>query len=936
MHALGTRYLLQSNRSWPGGDRYYIRTVFEPFVADVNYIVLEASNQAGGDAAAAKFVELLKGFPADAKAAATIPPRLRVQGGLKDKWSFWKYDPAWCQPRLPPEMFKDLTRSVSELALMYKDKPSRAGWGITRESNLPFVWSYVLGGDQYPRGGWSALDLDEGAQRAVAAICLLGCRQVGGRAYPPMDHYGSAPFLVWLRSVFQTGVLNAKELNEFETAITLSACDPNDYVMNNIGGDSGLVGGIWSGRHSGACMLTMVEELDYVLGHCRLDDRTRKEVQRRYDGLRKTVAAYVRSFRGNHDNSCLGEDTVLQLNSVLMTGFMDHVRSGTLRKSADMYIMTTDNLRDQRINDPLNNACYAGLSGFSSGNGCHLRAWAGGSLVVAAAFYYDDPQCRWFVRNRNLCLGSEGGYHFPMHSAYDMVGKVELPTRYLGARAALRRANLRRAEQPGNARPLGDEAAPAAGPAKPGGRPRFDPGRLRATGCLHVSGHRPGHAPGLPHAEQLHRPLHGPGRPLAVRQHLRWFDLVAERGELLQRREFRPAGRLPARGAGQPGQGEHGCLHRDRLGRGRVDAHHHTLEGALLRRTGSDGGPPDDDYTFTCRWRSLQAAALENGVWTATAPGGNVLRIQSAEDLVQTSEAWPCDGAASPSILQQYKSGHLREHQEMAYLNLLYVSGQQRPDEFEAKKLGSRAMLVKGKTKEGPHLAMLGFCGNPPFTEIETDAAAYYITGSQLHLAGVRTLRAKVKGAPEEILWTQRAVNALVDFQTGKAQIEVPGDQAVHAKVARAWTTLPAGTQTVALAEAGALPKLKEMVDLLWRSCPAPTGKPPQAAAAGAAAFDVKPGDFALIKPLARLTECAVTPTPGPNGINHGGQIWNSAGGLEFLFTFGKPVDIGCVRFVGSAAGAGGMARARATSSSPPCSATITSRRTAARSIRPP
>ena len=294
MHALGTRYLLQSNRSWPGGDRYYIRTVFEPFVADVNYIVLEASNQAGGDAAAAKFIELLKGFPADAKAAATIPPRLRVQGGLKDKWNLQKYNPAWCRPPLPPEMFKNLNRSVAELALMYKGKPSRAGWGITRESSLPFVWSYVLGGDQYPRQGWAALDLDEGAARAVAAMCLLGCRQVGGRAYPPMDHYGSAPFLVWLRSVFQTGLLNEKELNEFENAITLSSCDPDDYVINNIGSGNGIVGGIWSGRHSGACMLTMVEELDYVLGHCRMDDGTRKEVERRYDGLRKTVAAYIR------------------------------------------------------------------------------------------------------------------------------------------------------------------------------------------------------------------------------------------------------------------------------------------------------------------------------------------------------------------------------------------------------------------------------------------------------------------------------------------------------------------------------------------------------------------------------------------------------------------------------------------------------------------
>ena len=43
MHALGTRYLLQSNRSFPGGDRYLIRTIFEPFVADVNIIALEAS-----------------------------------------------------------------------------------------------------------------------------------------------------------------------------------------------------------------------------------------------------------------------------------------------------------------------------------------------------------------------------------------------------------------------------------------------------------------------------------------------------------------------------------------------------------------------------------------------------------------------------------------------------------------------------------------------------------------------------------------------------------------------------------------------------------------------------------------------------------------------------------------------------------------------------
>ena len=52
-----------------------------------------------------------------------------------------------------------------------------------------------------------------------------------------------------------------------------------------------------------------------------------------------------------------------------------------------------------------------------------------------------------------------------------------------------------------------------------------------------------------------------------------------------------------------------------------------------------------------------------------------------------------------------------------------------------------------------------------------------------------------------------------------------------------------------------------------------------------------------------------MTPTPGPSGINHDGRTWNSTDSLEFLFSFGKPVAIGCVRFVGSAASAAGRAR---------------------------
>lgn len=63
LHAMGTRYLCASSHSWPGGDRYVIRLMFEPFVADVNYLTIEASTEAGAAAAAtAKLADLLNGF----------------------------------------------------------------------------------------------------------------------------------------------------------------------------------------------------------------------------------------------------------------------------------------------------------------------------------------------------------------------------------------------------------------------------------------------------------------------------------------------------------------------------------------------------------------------------------------------------------------------------------------------------------------------------------------------------------------------------------------------------------------------------------------------------------------------------------------------------------------------------------------------------------
>ena len=172
MHALGTRYLLQSNRTWPGGDRFVIRSIFEPFVADVNYVVLEASTQAGLDGAAVKFAALVKGLPKDATAAL---PRLREVGFGKDAWG----DDA--NPWMPPaEYLGPAGRSISEIALAAVKKSPGLNSFETGGMLDNQLRSHVCGGrfgngaarlssvtpDQVRHGGGDAVERRPGRRRA--------------------------------------------------------------------------------------------------------------------------------------------------------------------------------------------------------------------------------------------------------------------------------------------------------------------------------------------------------------------------------------------------------------------------------------------------------------------------------------------------------------------------------------------------------------------------------------------------------------------------------------------------------------------------------------------------------------------------------------------------------------------------------------------------
>ena len=871
MHALGTRYLLQSNRTWPGGDRYIVRTVFEPFSADVNYIVLEVSTEAGMDGATAKFAELLKRFP---KSEAAGVPHTRVVGSTKDKWqqkaSHWK---------LPPEWESLSSSSAAELALAFKGKPNLAGWDSTRGADfIGEITTYMQGGAQWGRQEDPIdLSIDLAHQRGIAAMCLLGVRAIGGRAFQGYDHYGTTPYIVGLRAVMQSGVLTEKEFNELESALTLCAIHPDHYPYEALASGEKLI----RNRHSKACMMNAVINLDYVATHCRMDEETRKEVQRRYEGTHKTVGQYVRSFRDPCEDSCMGETALLQIYSLIHQGFMDVVRNGMLRRAADMYILTTDN-----IECGWSCGCYPGLAGFTSAPGGMTKGWLGGSLVMAAAFYYDDPQYRWLVRNRNLPQGSEAAGGLGMHSPYDAVGQVELPARYYGVCALPCDERIHGL--------LEDRELLKSGGIE--GRLAPEPLAKSIDRVAFRDGFEPNDAY-LLLATSEDIPTRYPAQNNTIARFTDlgdiWLYTNTTDGTTWSRSAVcvsNGKGFVPRAGCtleAMMNQGDLSAVSSKEQGVGGADCtrtivHWRGHYFVVLDRMEAQA---DDEFNFVCRWRSTQSAALAGGVWTASAPSGNTMRIQNAEPLFQTSEYWEIDGSGRPYVLEQHKQARLAKGEVRIFQNLLYVSGEQRPDEFEGRRVSPEAMLVKGKTKEGEHLALIGvgFVGAKfPLAEFEADAAIYDLSGNTMHLAGVTTLRAKVGDAMKEVFHSAIPANLLVDCESGKAVVQVPGEKPGDLRIRES------------------LPKLTELLAALWtQSKPTAAYEPP--AKKIEPVFEAKVSAQPFQRPLPRINNVFSTSAPPPGGQRGAARIWSSTDNLEIVQTFPQSTDIGCLRLVGMA-----------------------------------
>jgi hypothetical protein len=891
MHALGVHYLLRSNRTWPGGDRFIVRSMFEPFVADVNYVVLEASNQAGMDAAVAKFAEMLKTFD-EPKTTATIPPRLHVVGSVKDKWE--DAGRGW---HPPAEWANASDKSIAQLIQEFKGKPVLAGTAAMEEGIAGSTWGYAVGGVEGP----GTYHFDLGKQKALAAMTLLGCRAQGGRTHGNYNHYGALGSFTGIQGVFQAGILSPEELNEFESCMILSTALPLDYVYNNFGGDVDYPAG---NRHHTAALLSTIHAADYVLNHCRMDDKTRREIQRRYNDARKTAVRLVDAFRDYDETDSLGEDTLMNVSTILHEGLMDNIRNGNLRRSADSWLAAVDNMPGMWGG----NGLWIGLSGFSSGPGGLLFPWYGGGLIDEAAFYYDDPQYRWLGAHWAEAKGSRGGGYMTFH--VDTLGKMTkplIPTTYDGVQAVPFDGHLYNCLLDPAVQREGECRLPPVSLEKASDRVAFrdDFDTKAAYLCLTPSSSYRRVKPAQNNMIARYTDLAQVWLFTNVNDNSGWvrsvvsisngktyeprcgctLDAVANLGEITA---------VASRESGVAGADwTRNILH----WRG-----HYFVVIDRMEAVGDDpaaqGSAVASEFAYVCRWRCPQLASLQNGVWTAVATDGSKMRIQNTDPVFQTSEFWEIDGAARPYVLQQYKHAKLTKGQAQTYQNLLFVSGKDRSDEFEARRVNPQAMLVKGRTGAGDHLALIGVCGQLPLADFETDAAIYDVVGNTLHLAGATTLKARIGTEMQEIFWSQAPLNLLVDCETGKGEVEVRGNRPVQVKVGDTWAARKPGHDAVNFVQANVLPKPAASVEALWSRSHAVEVNATGENTGLADVFDAKSAEVSLERPLKRLTNADIASAPPPSAQRRTNRTWNSTDNLEITVTLPDPTMVGCLRLV--------------------------------------
>ncbi|NQU76979.1 MAG: VCBS repeat-containing protein, partial [Planctomycetes bacterium] len=846
LHAVGTRFLAYSNRTWPGGDRFVLRTIFEPFRADVNFIAIEASTPKGLRAAVARFGKLLSTVQKDAQ--ATLPHTILAEG-VKDKWAEI-HGNNWG----PPPSYADLSKSVTQIALVTQNKPF-PGW---RDGVAAAI---CMGGFFSEKDPQKAPPRE--AMKAVAADLMNRCRSVGGRTHQPGNHYGGMNIILALRYVMQSGVLSPEEFNEFESYLALSGAHPNEYFYNHIGnGDERM--NAEGGRHFCACLLITCHTLDYVKNHCSMDAATLLEIDRRSEGLRKVLGYYNDSFRDNGDTTELGESTLMIFYSLLHQGQPQVVKNGKLKLMADMYALSTDNIRGFWGGVP---GCYAGLDSYICAYpGGAWGGWHGRGLLAAAAWYYDDPQYRWYVQQLGSGAGMWGSVAtgmLLMH--YDSAGAISKPTRYDGV-----------ASLPLDKRLYTYLSRPVQDRAWNSHELRMPPFEKGADRVAFRDGMSSNDAYMFLATTWLSKWLPFQNNTIARYTDLGdlWLFHNTKHHTTWGRNAFCVSNGKPYVPAGGctmealANLGPFSIVASKEIDTGGADCTRTIvhLKGHYFVVLDTAEARQDGPFNLVCRWRTGNQAAIEQGVWTVQSPQGNTFHIQNTQSLKQTNEQWEWDGSAKPQVLSQFKSVTLTKGQRETIQNLLYVSGPKRRDEFTTRQVGPQAQVVAGTCDGRPHQALIGTGGNMPLSQFQSDAVVYVLTDNKLHLAGVTLLEAKTAKGMTPIFQSPSPVNLLLDCVTGIAQIDVPAQQAIKVRtgVEAADKDLQQGKSQLQLAQNGELPLTTEALSALWESAPAPKAdvvREPSAKTDNPL-LDISPCDKPLVMPWRRIPSLKLTSVP--------------------------------------------------------------------------
>lgn len=720
LFALFSQFFEGVNTAWPGPGRYILRTLFAPFRRGANLLVVGAGDEAGLTVGIARLVALAREAAPDAPGVRALPPLLEIGDA------------------------RGPTAATSTPANDFVTEVQR------------FYWKADAGAGQRAR----ELLLGELAARPEG---LWGFHLSGH--YDWEQHYRS------LRQLLASGLLSAAETRAVEERLLTNALENQDpfavTVMTRPVGDMSRS----LSRHPISALTGQLIILEYLHYCAQVPEQKREEVRAAYQRLRGHVQALV--DEGRFQNNLLGTEGMDVLNNMaslyLHLGDAAAVQRGLFAGMADFHVASVDNL-----------GCHVGDDAYITCRpGSHLARTTGGLCLLLATYFGRDGQYRWLTDHTRHFYSHLGVPQPPELTALAADVAPQPPQRYLGLQVVpmdpywYGRASSY----------LPDEiAVPIQVPphqtfSKAVIREGFGPD----DAYLHLQGLNTGainrndgfQANSIVRYTELGSLLLFAN----TMKHTAWARTVVS----------------ASRGAADPQSTA--CVLEAALRAPQVTAIRSRMDATggcawtrtILRRHGRYfvvldelTAHQEDDYNFTCRWRSFHPGRVVGaGVFEAVDGMAEVtLRLASAVPVVWQCEMVKRDGAAQPTMVRQLQQAHLRPGEGVRYQNLLWASRPDHPRQFEVRSLSDHAVLVSGQAEGAALLEAVG-TGPMPFGSVGGEAAIWHLSPTALAAAGLTRL--SVASAGE--LRADAPLDLHLQLEGGPGQLVCPDPEPVTCRI---------------------------------------------------------------------------------------------------------------------------------------------------------